>query len=57
MSPTELHAELVSHLNTTLGIPVLKAGRVTAEMLAYFDESLEDFVTRPREANDKADAL
>jgi hypothetical protein len=38
--------DLLSHLQRTLGLERAAAGRVLEEVLAYFQETVDEFVTR-----------
>ncbi|MBW1603101.1 hypothetical protein JJV70_13495 [Streptomyces sp. JJ66] len=40
------HDELVEHLTRTTGLPRGEAARVVLDVLAYFDETAEEFVRR-----------
>ncbi len=40
------YADLVQHLTRTTGLPPGVAARVLADVLAYFDEDVADFVRR-----------
>jgi hypothetical protein len=40
------HDELVVHLSRTTGLPPGECARVVADVLAYFDETADDFVRR-----------
>jgi len=46
MSPEERHDELLGHLARTTSLGSRTAGRLVEEVLAYFSESLEEFVAR-----------
>ena len=38
--------ELIRHVTVSTGLPNATAARVIADVLAYFDETVEDFVRR-----------
>ena len=40
------HDELIDHLARTTGLPPGECARVVADVLAYFDETVEAFVRR-----------
>ena len=42
----EADADLVRHVATSTGLPMPVAERVVADVLAYFDETTEEFVRR-----------
>lgn len=40
------HPDLVAHLTTTTGLRPAECARLIADVLAYFDETVEEFVRR-----------
>lgn len=40
------HTELIDHLVRTTGLPPAECARVVADVLAFFDETVEGFVRR-----------
>ncbi len=44
--PAPPYADLVHHLARSTGLPPAVAARVVADVVAYFDESAQDFVRR-----------
>lgn len=40
------HAELISYLGRSTGLPATLLSKLISEMLAYFQENVEEFVTR-----------
>ncbi|MGA2824546.1 MAG: hypothetical protein ABSF03_00315 [Streptosporangiaceae bacterium] len=38
--------ELIRHITVSTGLPNATAARVIADVLAYFDETVEDFIRR-----------
>ncbi|WP_340561370.1 hypothetical protein [Streptomyces sp. GSL17-111] len=43
---TPVHDDLVDHLTRTTALPRGEAARVVLDVLAYFDETAEDYVRR-----------
>jgi hypothetical protein len=46
MQDVHPHTDLIDHLTRTTGLSPGEAGRVVADVLAYFDEPVEDYVRR-----------
>jgi cytidylate kinase len=45
-SPNTSHDDLLRHVMRTTGLPAGSAARVIADVKAYFDESVEEYVRR-----------